>query len=426
MTIFGVIWAFVILYCFIKDDIKYMFSVTLIFMTFQCANVIYLGSTGIGPQVLTSISFIIKSLISFNGKIPRIKKDNSRLASVSLIALMVVIIVSSRVNETITEKWLIILQLAVYMITFLLMKRVIRNINNESLYEIIRAIIIFIVFVGILQWIITMFMPSAKILLKYVFYNDNSTDIYFNHNDHYHNRRIYSTFMEPSYMSAFSVGALFYLMSFWNRLKENILLVLLLMMILIASFSSTAYGAFAVTGIIFILSTKEIKINWKILIIAISIFAICILFFFFYDILDAVIFSKATTPSGITRTRMNNDAFDAFMTSPLIGVGYKMIRGSSIIYSLLGETGILGLAAFVSFNLNSVWRVLFRSIQSKNYTTGYYGVLYAIISSFICLIIACPDLDLCSYWFWLYLLASYNGHELVRYRKRRKVSYQVT
>nr|WP_155994831.1 O-antigen ligase family protein [Butyrivibrio sp. WCE2006] len=403
-----------------KKNIKYMFSATLFFMTIQCANVLYLGSSGIGPQVLTSICFIIKTIIFFKGKMPRIKKDRSRLASIALAVLMVVIIASTLINEQFSEKWLVILQLAVYIVTFLFIKRAVKNIDNESLYGIVRTIIIFVIVIGIVQWLITMFVPPARILLKYIFYNDNSTDVYFNHNDYFHNRRIYSTFMEPSYMSAFVVGAFYYLISFWNRIKENYLILLLLIVILFASSSSTAYGNFLITGIVFILSVKEIKLSWKILIMAIAMFAAFFIYSLFYNVLDAVIFSKALTGSGITRARWNYEAYDAFLTSPLIGVGYKAIRGSSIIFSLLGQVGIFGLVTFVLFNLNSVWRVFFRNILKKNYDTGYYAVLYAVISSFISLVIACPDLDLCSYWFWLYLLASYNGHELVRFKNGKK------
>ena len=415
MTIFGVIWIFVIAYCFQKKGIKYMFSATLFFMTFQCANVLYLGSSGIGPQVLTSICFIIKTIIYFDGEIACFKKDRSRLGSIALIALLAVILVSTVINKDLSGKWLSILQLSVYIVTFIFMKRAVKRIDNESLYRIIRTIIIFVIVVGIVQWLITMFLPSARFILKYIFYNDESKDVYFNFNDYFHNRRIYSTFMEPSYMSAFAVGAFYYLISFWNRIKENLLVIILLAVILFASTSSTAYGAFAITGVVFILCTKEIEAKWKIPIIAIALMATYFIYVFFYSVLDEVIFSKALTGSGITRARWNYEAYAAFLTSPLIGIGYKATRGSSIIYSLLGQVGILGLVAFIVFNLDSVWRVLFRNIQKRTYTTRYYAVLYAVIASFISLVIACPDLDLCSYWFWLYLLASYNGHELVRY-----------
>ncbi|WP_029231643.1 O-antigen ligase family protein [Butyrivibrio sp. VCB2006] len=424
MTIFGVIWALIMLYCFKKADIKYMFFATLIFMTFQCANVLYLhGSSGVGPQVLTSICFIAKFFISSKFKFTRIRKDKSLLASLSLVALAILIIVSGYKNSNLSETLLVIFQLFVYMIAFLLMRRTAKSIGKENLYKLVRTIIIFVVAVGVIQWSITRFVPAAKILLKYIFYSDNSTDVYFNHNDAYHNGRIYSTFMEPSYMAAFAVGAFYYLVCFWNRLKENIALLIMLVIIIVASLSSTAYGAFIITGLIFIVSTKELKLKWKVLIVSFAAVLAFVFFTMFYDVLDVVIFSKASSASGVTRARWNLEALDAYNTSPIFGVGYKAIRGSSIIYTIMGELGILGLISFVSFNIASVWRVVFRGIRAKKYSLGYYGVLYAAISSVTCLVIACPDLDLCSYWFWLYLVSCYNGLELIKYRTNKIVMF---
>ncbi len=225
--------------------------------------------------------------------------------------------------------------------------------------------------------------------------------------------------MEPSYFAAFAVGAFYYLLCFWYKIKENALLLLLLVMIIFASLSTTAYGAFVITGFVFLISSREIKIKWKMIIAFMAIICTVALFTVFYNVLDMVIFSKSETGSAITRARWNREAYSIFLSSPLIGVGYKAARGSSIIYSLLGELGILGLLSFLSFNIISVVRAFVRNRVNKQYSIGYYGVLYAVIASMICLVIACPDLDLCSYWFWLYLLSCYNGFELVTYKTRK-------
>ncbi len=418
MTLFGLIWIFVIIYCFKKNEIKYMLFVTLFFMTFQCDNVIYLNTVkGVGPQVLTSICFIIKFIFTSGLKLKKIKEDKSLIASISLSTIFFLIIVSGIINNCLFGKELLILQLAVYIVTFFLMKRAIYSVDKFELYRIIRTIIVFIVVVGIVQWLITGFIPSAKFLLKYIFFNDNdSENIYFNYVDKAHGKRIYSTFMEPSYFAVFAVGAFFYLLSFWSKIKENLILLLFLLTIILVSISSTAYGAFVITGGVFVVSSKELKIKWKIFLILSAVAFGIILVTMSYGVLDAVIFSKSTTSSGITRARWNREAYEGFLASPIIGVGYKNIRGSSIIVSLMGELGIIGLVSFLMFNFSSIWNVFFRF--SKEYTVGYYGVLYAVISSFVCLIIACPDLDLCSYWFWLYLLSCYNGQELIKYKKK--------
>lgn len=220
------------------------------------------------------------------------------------------------------EKILYIFQLGIYVLTFFLMMRASKLISRSELYSIIRFVIMFVVIVGVIQWLLTMFFPSGKILLKYILYNDSNEDVYFNFNDYFHNRRIYSTFMEPSYMAAFAVGAFYYLLSFWNERKKNLWLLALLLTIIIVSFSSTAYGAFGITGLLFISSTKEIKRSWKIVIIFVGCIGLLLFAVSFRETLDAVLFSKSLTGSASTRARWNNEAFDAFLTSPLWGIGY--------------------------------------------------------------------------------------------------------
>lgn len=425
MTLFGVIWAITIIYCFSKKDIKYMLLFTLLFMTFQCTNVLYISAgKGVGPQVLTSFFFIVKVLVTLEFKLKKRQIDKTRLAKASLLAVLLIVVTSSIMNGIWLEKILYIFQLGIYVLTFFLMMRASKLISRSELYSIIRFVIMFVVIVGVIQWLLTMFFPSGKILLKYILYNDSNEDVYFNFNDYFHNRRIYSTFMEPSYMAAFAVGAFYYLLSFWNERKKNLWLLALLLTIIIVSFSSTAYGAFGITGLLFISSTKEIKRSWKIVIIFVGCIGLLLFAVSFRETLDAVLFSKSLTGSATTRARWNNEAFDAFLTSPLWGIGYKAIRGSSIVYSLLGEIGLLGFFSFLVFNVSSTWRAFVRRNESVQYTRGYYGTVYAVIASFICLIIACPDLDLCSYWLWLYLLACYSGQELIIYKRKRLFKYK--
>jgi hypothetical protein len=208
--------------------------------------------------------------------------------------------------------------------------------------------------------------------------------------------------MEPSYYAGFVVGAFYYLLSFREKWKSNAWIIILLVIEIIMTKSSTAYGAFLVVGILFVLLAKNINIKWKIIGIVLASVGLCVIYFGFYNILDTVIFSKDSTGSFSTRTRMNNEAIRAFESSELYGVGYKNCRGSSIVYSLLGQLGIIGLTLYVVFNieiciplLNNVKKTCSEYIDSN-------GIRFAVLSAIVCQLIACPDLDLCTYWFWLY------------------------
>ena len=63
MTIFGIIWILIILYCFFQKDIKYMVFITLFSMVLQCANVFAFENFSVGPQVVTNLIFVIRYFI---------------------------------------------------------------------------------------------------------------------------------------------------------------------------------------------------------------------------------------------------------------------------------------------------------------------------------------------------------------------------
>lgn len=399
MTLFGIAWLIVIAGCFIKKDIKYMLFITLLSMTFQCSNVIYLGGAGIGPGIITSLLFVIKVFIHEGGRIRYYKKD--KILFFLLLFMVFTVILSSVLNQVFGLKIIYILQLIGYVLCFFCIHFVKYQLCSEDIYKILRAIIVFISLLGVIQFFTTIEILPLRKLLELLIYNDPSTDVVF-HKFNYD--RMMSTFMEPSYYAGFVVGAFYYLLSMKEKWKENAWILALLMIEIILTKSSTAYGAFFVVGIIFIIFAKNLNIKWKFIIIGIAIIGFLVVYFGFYNLLDAVIFSKDSTGSFSTRTRMNNEAFRAFESSKWYGLGYKNYRGSSIVYSLLAQLGVMGLTAYALFNLKIFAPLLNRQKNSNFDISLSNGLRFAVFSAVICQIIACPDLDLCTYWFWLYCI----------------------
>lgn len=422
MTLFSVFWLTTIFYCFTRKSIREMTLITLIYMTFQCTNVIQFGEVGIGPQVLTSLVYIAKYVVDSKGHIKLMKKKEFYILDVLLLVLLLDIIVSSVVNGTILNVAFKILQLLSYIMCYWCMRRALCQMSDEEIYHLVKKVIVFVVTVGLLQWVVTMVLPFLRPLLKIIFFNENSTNIYFNYTDVNHNKRIYAMFMEPSYLACFLVGGFYYLLSFREKWKKNIGLMILILFEIIFTTSSTAYGAFAIVGLLFILQSKQIPRVWRVMIFCLGIISILILYFGFYGLLDAVLFSKASTGSGITRARWNREAYLAYQSSPIFGVGYKNVRGSSIYYSLLGELGIIGVITYISFLLVSVYKVVFKNKIVITSNTGYFGAIYAVIAAAICQFIACPDLDMCSLWLMLYILAIYEGKYMQHLKENRKVN----
>ena len=397
MTLFGLAWLIIAAWCFIKKDIRYMFGITLLFMTFQSCNVFYLGELGIGPGILTSLLFVVKTAIHTAGKLHYYTKDRFLLIVMYLLILFVFF--SSALNGIIGERLMLILQLLGYILCFTCINFVKRELDTETVYHTIRSILIFLSVIGLAQFLTTSEILPLRSVLEPLFYNDPSTDVVF-HKFHY--TRVMSTFMEPSYYAGIAVGGFYYLLSLKTKWKKNAWLLILLLVEIILTKSSTAYGAFFLVGILFFLFAKNIGTPWKITGVVVAGIGFCIVFFMFYDLLDAVIFSKDTTGSFSTRTRMNNRALQAFESSMLYGVGYKNCRGSSIVYSLLGELGIIGLSLYAVINAIVILPAFKNRVAVSAAGHHANAARFAVLSAFICQIIACPDLDLCTYWFWLF------------------------
>lgn len=418
MTLFTLIWLLVVMYCFMQKGMKPMLYATLIFMTFQCANAIVIGNIVVGPQVLTSILFVVKYVISYRGRIKIIKNRELTAVNILMCFLVLEIVYSSLVNGNLEYKLLNIIQLSSYMVCYVFMRRSIELYNDEEIYTIVRNVIIFVAVVGVIQWLTTMHILPIRSLLKPLIYNDDSLNVYFNYDDRFHNLRVYAMFMEPSYLAGFLVGGFYYLFSFRDKWKSNIPLMILILAEILLSTSSTAYGALVIVGLIFVLYSKQISLRWKLVIIAVAVIGFCILYFGFYNILDAVIFSKSATGSGKTRARWNLEAMAAYRQSPIWGVGYKSVRGSSIVCSLLGELGVVGLVLYFSTIFAALKNIIFvkKKLLTQKWSKGYYAAMFAVLSVVICQMIACPDLDMCTLWLCMYILAIYEGM-IVKYKR---------
>lgn len=398
MTTFGLIWTVLIFYCYIKKDILYMLFVTLLFMTFQSCNVFTVSGTGVGPGVLTSIIFISKILISQKFVIRKIKQE--KCVFLFAILLPMVAFVSLIQNQILAEMLMLLLQLLVYVILFVSIQFIKKDISEDDVYAMIRKLIIFHVVFAIIQFLTTIQILPLRPVLNVLFYNDPSTDVVF-HREYY--ARVMSTFMEPSYFAGFLVGAFFFLLNEKEKWYKNRFLFIVIIIEILLTKSSTAYGAFLIVGIVFIMTSKNFDIKQKIMICGLGIIGYLILYFGFYSLLDAVVFSKDMTGSYTTRLRFNNTALAAYRSSPIFGVGYKNCRGSSILYSLLGQLGIVGISIYALFNIcvcgmrkysKSIFKMDYNMLKSSK--LGVFAVV-------VCQIISCPDLDLCTYWVWLFI-----------------------
>lgn len=400
MTLFGMIWMMLLLFCFFSK-LEYMVAITIVSSILQCDNVVSFDGIVFGPQIITSIALIIKSLL-YNSLKLRIHK-NGYLIQSTMIAVFLTVLVSSAYNGVLSGVSLRIVQLFIYILCAFSMRQCGYKIDDGWIYSLLRKVTIVVLIIGAIQFLITSSILPRLGIFDVLFYNENSRDVYYYSNNYY---RIMSTFMEPSYFAAFIVGAFYYFLTIKEERRNNKYLLFAILAEIILSFSSSAYGAFIIAGVLFIVSSKEGK--FKLGLVLSAVVGFLIMYFVFYKVLDNVIFSKMSSNSGVGRYYLNQEAISYFHVSPIIGNGYKTSRASSLLYTLLAEVGFIGLGFYFLLNSQIVLPSIFKR-KSNPPSNQYIGLSIAVISAVIVQLIAVPDLDNCSYWMWINLLFLYLG-----------------
>ena len=391
LTVFGVIWLIILTVCICIPDIRPMIFITLFGMIFQSNNILILGGvTGIGPQIITSGLFILKSYTYKTRKISHYNKA----VLLSLATLVIYIIfASSFLTENKTE-FTQIAMLLVYLICAWRMAKCSHLVKQEYIKKTIDFIIDFVLIIGFWCLLERLGVVPQTGLLKTFIYNDTLSGVV-DYNVSPEIQRFYSTFLEPSYCSGFLVGALFYqlILGDYNRKR-----VLFLVLAIALTQSATAYAALMVVFAIY-LTSKADKKALK-FIIPIGGFISLIVCSVYGNNLIQSIYRKLQTGSGRVRSNWNLAATNAFYRSPIWGTGYKSQRASSLFFTILGELGLVGIILF----LITVIILLALGVYNNGQTKHFYAGTFWVLSVLACQLIACPDLSLCVYWFALYVL----------------------
>ena len=394
LTLFGIIWILFLFICSLLSNNKGLLFMTLFSMVLQCDNILYLGETAIGVQIFTVSFTVLRLMLNRSNKMrtPAIK-----LIITTLISLVFSIVVSLIVNDSFELTNLIGLAMILVYVIFAIMitqKRI--TVDLEWLERVESFIIIFVLAVGVLQMLSKAGFTLFDNLLTTFIYNDTeNTNVIFHHKP---NIVFYSTFMESSFCGAFLVAMFTSIVLRNKTTTKNIVIAIAVMMAIILTRSSTAFGGLAITiCLLFFVKSKKKVFKW--LIPAIIITALYV-FTFNIDLLNEVIFDKiGSEGSFATRSNWNKAALEAFLESPVVGIGFKNIRASSIYVSLLGEIGVLGIIPYTTL-------ILFCAVQffRKKPFDHLKAQYFYVFSITVCQIIACPDLNFSPFWLGIYLL----------------------
>ena len=389
-------------------------ALVLISSTLQSSNVFVVNGQGIGPQIITS------GVATLYFMAPQIRKMKVRVSksfattNKVLILLLAYIVFDAVRTKTLGTNILRILQLLIYVLCFFEMKNVGETLDDDYVYCTLKKLSIFILVVGVFQVLATTNIIPRYWFIRDIFWNDSANapaivQFMWPYGSYF---RFFSTYMEPSYFVGFSIGALFYFFNYKNNRKKDLPLITALALSTILSFSSSGYGALLIAGLLYIAFSKEGKIKLYVLVGGTIGFAI--FYLGFYNVLDSVIFSKMQGGSAAARMTWNLEAMKAFQSSPMMGVGYKNCRASSMFYTILAELGVIGIVLYIVFILSIIWPVFTKRGQ-KLVGDEQVGVIFAIIGVTATQMIAVPDFDICTFWMWMNFLGLIIGRN-----KRRK------
>ena len=412
MTLFGLLWSSAIAFCFCSKSIKNMTLLTLLAMIFQCNNFIEFGGLAVGPQLVTSILFIVRVMIfNFGSFHPRKEMRTIRYAFfVFLIVCLISIIVNfSTIRNQNLSYFLRVLQIYIFAACAIAMSSVSRFFREREVYRYIEIITIIQLAIGVLQYIISLGIIPRLFIINELFYNDHGKVTYYYSSF----KRILSTYQEPSFYACFLVGAFYFFLASNVKSRRRNLILAISFIEIILTFSSTAYGALAIIGILY--ACLNITSKRGVFLVAAGSITAAVMFTLFRPILNSVIFDKSTSGSAAARRMWDYLSILDFKSSPIIGIGYKMSRASSLSITVLASEGIVGFAAIVCVVLTILLPLLSKrsrlAIGSVN-----IAIRYACLAAFCCLFIAVPDIDISPFWLWIYIL------QLSVYREKRSVS----
>lgn len=402
ITLFGFIWLAAIVLVIIANRYasskiwKQTAIFFLIAMIFQCSYFMFLGSTGIGIQIVSAavMSVILLSHKKTPCKTGLLRVGRNYIPSLKLRLLLfeIAFLVTVFINDVYKKELLEVLMILVYLTVAMEFSEGRLVLTEDELYMIEDAIVCTILAVGVLQVLCKMGLLPIRSLMKMLIYNDNSTNVIFNSKDL---TVFYSTFMEPSYCGAALVGWwACYAGRGWSR-KNAIISVGLVIAILLTK-STTAYVGFAlsVAGLFFLNFKSQFYKNM----LPVLIVAGIVMLLARGDLVNEVLFEKMNTASYRVRNNWNKWAMQNFLSSPYFGIGYMKSRASSLAITLLAELGVTGALPYLLLVLYMVW-VSFRNKYDPIVRSHAYMVLCIITCQFI----ACPDLNFSPFWLSIYL-----------------------
>lgn len=215
--------------------------------------------------------------------------------------------------------------------------------------------------------------------------------------------RISGGYPEASAFAQAGLAGLAFAYAYWRTANSmfSFILCAILLTLLLFSTSSTAYGALAILSLFPVFSLLSSMIHNRfqaqdlfLLLLGILVFTILLatylydetIFDPFVELIDRMVFDKATSASGIERAYWNERSLQAFIDTGGVGIGMGSSRSSSWFISVLSQLGIVGASAMLSLLL-VILRGMGRLKPSPD-TLDYFALAEGLRAAVIAMLIA--------------------------------------
>ncbi len=263
-------------------------------------------------------------------------------------------------------------------------------IEEKDIIRLIEFISLFVVSIGVIQYIQKYFGIEPTFLLRNFIYSGNVSNGYI---EGY--IRFYSTFLEPSYTAVFFAGL------FWFRIsqgdKYNKIVTVAVLVGLLWSLGMTGYGAFVFGGTAFVVLNRNKKAALFVCILGFTGVAGLICSGYWKVIFRAI----ELKGQAVTRPAWNRLSLELIRQTHGMGVGIGVARAASLVLNVLVKTGIIG---FVLYFISRI-KEFIHYFQLRKRNTIYIGLFLYSFTVLAGQMIADPDLEFEVFWFGVFLYA---------------------
>lgn len=388
---------------------------------FQSAWVIMVAGIDLNASLVTSVFYIIKTIVKKRGKvtIPSWGKKGLIFVTVLLICSVVNPILFSgmklplmtndgynfnRIDFMQVSFSFSNLTIGLSVLLYLLDAVLIYGdncVDNWSDFEdAYRLIFIIVSIIGLLHVILAFFGIQPN-LLRELFHNEYQIEgaTYFDLPLAGRFYRLMSTFYEPSYCGAYLATSLVFFWFSKNNKRKNIYLLMNTLELIICM-SSTGFVTLAVAIVLLMLCflwkrKPLVKRRRMIAILCVSIIGACILLSNkeLSQTLYEFTIGKVNSGSADLRSIQNQFSLEAFKKTYGLGTGGNTAISYSLIYSLLSQTGVLGAITYFVFIAS-----LIRQVSLRSDDNGVFQVIGLVACPLIAQIASIQAFNFCIMW----------------------------